>query len=215
MCDQMHERTTKSAGRRALRALCAAALLVPLYGCALADSYAQSQGDPYEMPPMVGDPLLANTPPWSSTPTWGGGGGAASGPTLSVFGAPAWGPAPSISGSRLHIPPGETPAAQVSALTEQLAAAKTEAEQLTARIRGLETEVEAGNKALSRATSEVTEARAELASTRSDLEHWKREIAAMREKLDSAERDNLSTLQSTVGLLQQLIPPEEPAAENE
>jgi septal ring factor EnvC (AmiA/AmiB activator) len=129
------------------------------------------------------------------------------------FVAPAAGPPPGIYGGRLHVPPGESAAARVLALTDQLNATKSEAEQLSARVRGLEADVDAGHKALARATSEVLETRTELSRARDDLEQWKRELAAMREKLDAADKDNLTTLQSTVGLLQQLLTQERPSAD--
>jgi hypothetical protein len=121
------------------------------------------------------------------------------------------GDAPGVYGSRLHVPPGESAAALALALSEQLAASKTENGLLAAQGRGLEAELEAKDKALARATADVGEARAELTSARIDLERWEREIVSMREKLEAADKENLATLQTTVALLQQLLAREGPS----
>lgn len=195
-------------GSRTAPALLAIALLLPLGGCATWN--LPGECETYATGPAPCDACALNTPAWGGvsnvfgTPTW-------TSPT-SVFGTPAYGMPPSIYGNRLQVPPGESAAARVMTLTDQLAASKSENEQLTNRIRGLESDVESGNKALSRATREVAETRAELANTRADLEQWRQEIAAMREKLEAADKDNLSTLQTTIGLLQKMLAEENPSA---
>jgi hypothetical protein len=198
----------KRASGRVLFTLLAGMWMVSLSGC------AYFQNETIETGP-VGydyDPVFTNGPSWGGatnvfgTPPWGG---------PSAFATPALGVPPGVYGIRMQVPPGESPAAKVLTLTEQLAASKTETENLNSRIHGLEAEVEAGNKALARATSEVVETRTELANARADLENWKREISALREKLENADKENLSTLQSTVGLLQKLMISEQPPAEGE
>jgi hypothetical protein len=201
MCQWFSRNLLNVESGRVQRTLLAAALMIPMCGCALGDAF--SHDDPSETedryPPLTSGATYAwgGAPDGFGSPTWS--------ETSSVFGAPAWGPAPSVYGSRLHVPPGESAAARVLALTEQLAASKSENEQLNERIRKLEADVESGTKALARASSEVIETRTELASARTDLEQWKREIATMREKLEAADKENLSTLQTTVGLLQQML----------
>lgn len=186
-------------------ALLIAALLLSLPGCA----YFQSE---IVDPPPMNDPF-APAPVWGGTtnvfgtPTWSSG--------SNNFTMPAWGGPPPLYGTRLGVPPGESPAAKALALTEQLTASKSENEQLTTRVRGLEAEVAASNQALARATTEVVETRTELAHARTDLEQWKQEVATLREKLVAAEKENLSTLQSTVGLVQQLMTQEQQPAEGE
>ena len=59
-----------------------------------------------------------------------------------IAAGPAWGQAPTVYGSRLHVPPGESPTAKVLALTEQQAVAKAENERLSERVRSLETELD-------------------------------------------------------------------------
>ena len=95
------------------------------------------------------------------------------------------------------------------------AAAKAENDRLSDRIRQLEIELDSANQALARATSEVVETRTDLVSARADLERWRHELAVMREKLEAADKDNLSTLQTTVTLLQQLVAKEEGHDEGE
>lgn len=205
------ERSVSGASCRLCGGLLMAALILPAYGCATANPF--SDCDTYASAPAPCDPYTMNSPTWGGvsnvfgTPTWNN--------PQSVFGTPAYGLPPSIYGNRMQIPPGESAAARVLTLTEQLNASKSENEQLTNRIRGLEADVDAGNKALTRANREVAETRNELTNTRADLEQWKQEISAMREKLDAADKENLSTLQTTVGLLQQLLANEHPPAEGE
>lgn len=204
-------RYRESGSRRALQALLAAALTAPVCGCMAA---APMAAPPALQPVPTNVAMSPDAPPWSSSSSGVIGAAAWSG-SSSGFGTPAWAMPPSVYGSRLHVPPGESAAARVLGLTQQLEAAKSENELLTSRVRGLEADVETANKALARATSEVVESQAELANARTDLEQWKRELGVMREKLDSADKDNLSTLQTTVGLLQQLLAQEHAAGEGE
>lgn len=198
----------KQDGGRVFYTLLAGAWMVSLSGC------AYFQNEAFETGPagVEYDPVFTNSPSWGGatnvfgTPPWGG---------PSAFATPALGVPPGVYGTRMQVPPGESPAAKVLTLTEQLTAAKAETEQLNSRIHGLEAEVDAGNKALARATSEIVETRTELANARADLENWKREISTLREKLENADKENLSTLQSTVGLLQKLMISEQPPAEGE
>lgn len=138
----------------------------------------------------------------------------ASSPTIAA--AAQSGDAPGVSGSRLHVPPGDSAAARALALTDQLASSKTENQLLAEKVRDLEAELEGKDKALARATTDVTEARTELTKARTDLERWKLEIVRMREKLDAADKENLATLQTSVALLQQLLAGEKhPAGEQQ
>jgi hypothetical protein len=229
------KRLMKVASDGLLRTLFSAASMFLLCGCAVWGTFLPD--DTVQTAPAMSSSMYASAPAWGASPTaygtppWGGAPGTYGTPAFGGapenYGAPAWGvaqsvystpapgPAPTVYGSRLHVPPGESAAGRVLALTEQTAAAKAENDRLAERIRGLEAEVEAGQQALARATDEVMETRKELTNARTDLERWKQEIATLRERLGAADKDNLSTLQSTVVLLQQLLAHEHPPTDGE
>lgn len=215
MCTRFMAATFSRIAGRAFEAALGGIVLT-FCGCATIDAF----GTPDSMgaPPTVADPNLFPAPSWCGVTNVFGTPGCNTPPWISpsnVFGTPAWAAPPSVYGTRLHVPPGESAAAKVLKLTNELADSKVENEQLANRIRGLEADVDTGNQALARATREINETRTELANTRRDLEQWKQEIASMREKLDLADKDSLSTLQTTVGLLQQMLANEQPPAEGE
>src|SRR5262249_12171135 len=186
---------------RLLGVLLASVLLFCSGGCTVC-GFGQTDAVQAAPPP----PLLPMSPVWGGAPV---GHSPEWAVVQSGYSTPALGPPPTVYGSRLHVPPGESAAAKVLALTEQQTAAKAENERLTERVRPLETELDSANQSLARATTEVVETRTELTGARSDLEQWRREIAVMRERLEAADKDNLSTLQTTVTLLQQLLAKEE------
>lgn len=207
MGERAFESSIGCTGARTLRALSAIVLLLSSGGCTVC-GFGHSDAVQAAPPP----PLLSVPPAW-------GGGPEGHSPEWAVvqtgYSTPAWGQAPTVYGSRLHVPPGESAAGKVLALTEQTAAAKAENDRLSDRIRQLEIELDSANQALARATSEVVETRTDLVSARADLERWRHELAVMREKLEAADKDNLSTLQTTVTLLQQLVAKEEGHDEGE
>ena len=112
---------------------------------------------------------------------------------------------PSVVGSELNLRPDEPVVARALELTQKLVTSEEEKKTLAARVQQLELTVEEKEKAQVQATQEIKAATEEVARARSELQRWKQQVVALREKLGSAEKENLETLSSIVGVLEKMM----------
>lgn len=112
---------------------------------------------------------------------------------------------PSVIGTKLNLKPGETATQKALQLQDELQAAKLREDELRGRVADLEKEIDQKNTRLVEAIREMNSTRQELISVRSQLESWAQNMAQLREKIKAAEADNLATMQTIIGLLQQFL----------
>ena len=89
-------------------------------------------------------------------------------------------------------------------LTNRLTEAEAQNRALAARVQQLELSVQDRDKQLLQAREKVQAACAEMAHAREEIGQWKQSVQTLREKLNTAEKDDLTTLQSVVTVLEQM-----------
>jgi uncharacterized protein (DUF342 family) len=112
---------------------------------------------------------------------------------------------PGASGTRLNLAPGETAVDRALEVSQKLSSLEEEKRTLTARVQELQNVLQDRERALGDAKSEVQAAKEDVARTRADLERWKQEVAGLRDRLRNAEKENVTTLQSVVQMLEQMM----------
>ncbi len=90
----------------------------------------------------------------------------------------------------------------IEVITRQ--AADQEQKALVLRAQQLESVIAEKDRAIAQAGQELKAASAELTRSQEELRRWKQETAALREKLRSAEKENVTTLQSVIALMEQM-----------
>ena len=112
-------------------------------------------------------------------------------------------PAPQVV-TAAHVPPPESEGVQVAEVTHRLTVAEQERDALALRVEHLQALLTEKDRAMAAAGQELQAATAEVAQARTDLQKWKTEIDSLRERLRSSEKENAATLQSVIGLLEQM-----------
>lgn len=115
------------------------------------------------------------------------------------------GKGPSVQGQRLNLKPGQTATEKALELQEELQASSEREEALEGRVAELEVEIEKKNERIVQAIREMNATRNELIAVRGQLEAWATNMNELRSRIQSAEADNLATMQTIISLLQQFL----------
>ncbi len=94
---------------------------------------------------------------------------------------------------------------RVVEISQRLATAEDERRALTAQIGQLETALEERDRALHSIKAEIRAANEEVTRTRTELQRMKQETASCRERLLASEKENLTTLQAIVAMLEKFL----------
>jgi hypothetical protein len=106
--------------------------------------------------------------------------------------------------------PPETEAIVAAEYAHKLSTLEEERNALVLHVQHLQTTLVDKDKALLAAGQEVQAAAAEVERSRADMQKWKNEIDQLREMLRTSEKENAATLQSVVGLLEQMTQDRQP-----
>jgi seryl-tRNA synthetase len=92
----------------------------------------------------------------------------------------------------------------------RLADVEQDRQRLLNRVHELEAELAEKDHALKQASEEIQAGTNEVARTRAELQRWNQDLAALRARLQNAEKENLTTLQSVISALEQVLPRDKP-----
>jgi len=112
---------------------------------------------------------------------------------------------PGASGVRLNLAPGETAVDRALTVSQKLKAVEEEKQTLNTRLQELETALQEKDRSLQTATREIQAASEDVARSRAELQRWKQEMSGLRERLRNAEKENVTTLQSLVLMMEQVM----------
>src|SRR5262249_47200522 len=105
--------------------------------------------------------------------------------------------------------------AKIDELTRKAADSDQERQRLAAKVQELETALAEKDQALKQLGQEVQLSADEIARARAEMQHCNQELSALRARLHDAERENVTTLQSLISTVEQLVGPETPARQPE
>jgi len=112
---------------------------------------------------------------------------------------------PTIMGSHLGLPPGETATERSLRLMSVVGELEGQVESLDQRNAELNQHLKQRDDQLLLAIREIKSARKEVGSAREELEHLRQQVRALQDKVRDAERDNAALLQTMAPLLQKLL----------
>ena len=115
---------------------------------------------------------------------------------------------PTITGSHLGLPPGETATERSLRLMSAVGELERHVEGLEQRNAEQSQLIKHRDEQLLLTVREIKTARKDVLAARDELEHLRLQVKALQEKVRDAERDNAALMQTMAPLLQKLLDPD-------